>query len=378
MKKLLLVTDTYHPKVDGTVRFIEEFIHSAKESYDITVLAPKFGPHKHESGVREILLNCSRWLVPLPEYPSVGVSVRNFFRIAREIKKADLVFVQGPALMSLLATLFAHLYKKKVVYFTHVLSWELLAKSREGWFTQVVARAVRKASVISYNWCNRIFVPYPRLVQKLSELGVKTEMRVTNLGVDINVFTPAENKKEAKRQVGIDEDALVIGYIGRISPEKNVNILSEAYVKPTLRDVKKHLLIVGDGGEEQKKPFEMLLDCTITGFTADVAKYAKAMDVFVMPSFTETTSLATLEAMASGVSVIAAPVGYVKDYVVRGKNGLFFPRNSASVLALKIKQLYTDEELRETLGVEGRKTVIESFSWKNCIRRMLDELRDLQ
>ena len=81
--------------------------------------------------------------------------------------------------------------------------------------------------------------------------------------------------------------------------------------------------MVGDGTKKQVKEFKKIKNCKVTGFVPDVHEYLKAMDIFVMPSLTETTSLATLEAMACGLPVIATKVGYIKNYLVRNHNGLF-------------------------------------------------------
>lgn len=115
-------------------------------------------------------------------------------------------------------------------------------------------------------------------------------------------------------------------------------------------------------------------NCRVTGFVDKVQDYLKAMDIFVMPSLTETTSLATLEAMASGLPVIATRIGFLQNYIVKGYNGTFFTRNDSSQLAAKISTLIRKKELRLRLGRNARKTVAYSFSWERSmgkIRRVL-------
>ena len=96
-----------------------------------------------------------------------------------------------------------------------------------------------------------------------------------------------------------------------------------------------------------------------------------------MPSLTETTSLATLEAMSYGLPIIASKVGFMKNYIVKGYNGIFFPRDSSTMLAMKIKKLRDNIELRNKLGQNARKTIAYSFSWErsiNKIKRLLMKL----
>jgi len=120
-----------------------------------------------------------------------------------------------------------------------------------------------------------------------------------------------------------------------------------------------------------------LKNCTITGFVDNVYDYMKAMDVFVMPSLTETTSLATLEAMSSGLPVITSKVGFMKNYIVKDYNGIFFPRDSSTMLAMKIKKIRNDRDFRNKLSQNARKTIAYSFSWErsiNKIKRLLNKL----
>ena len=94
----------------------------------------------------------------------------------------------------------------------------------------------------------------------------------------------------------------------------------------------------------------------------------QAMDIYVLPSLTETTSISTLEAMSCGLPVVVTPVGYVKHYIKDGKNGLLFPKKNSGMLAKKLNLLIKEERLRNKLGAEARKTVIKSFNWEKTVK----------
>ncbi|MBU1111248.1 MAG: glycosyltransferase family 4 protein, partial [Nanoarchaeota archaeon] len=104
--------------------------------------------------------------------------------------------------------------------------------------------------------------------------------------------------------------------------------------------------------------------------------YLQAMDIFVMPSLTETTSLATLEAMSSGLPVVATKVGFIKNYLVKDHNGEFFARRNSGMLSLKLERLLNDDELRKKLGANARKTVAYSLSWERSINKITKILTD--
>ena len=120
-KKLLLVSDTYHPKVDGTVMFIDEFLRRAAAFFNLSLLVPNFGPHKSNKSINTYYLTTSKFISPLPTYPAIRLSLKNFMETKKAVKETDLVTAQGPALASFLAIRYARKYKKKAFFYTHVL-----------------------------------------------------------------------------------------------------------------------------------------------------------------------------------------------------------------------------------------------------------------
>ncbi len=372
--KLLLVADTYYPKVDGTLKFMEEFVKRAKDDFDLSLLVPSFGEER-KNHLPITYVETSK-LLSLSGYSSIKFSRKNRKLIKKTIEENDLIFIQGPALLSYLSIYYAAKRKKKSAYYLHVLSWELFTKFLPYLIRKPVSFILKKISLYLYNCCNVILVPYKDLLEQLRKEHVTTNLEVARLGVDINIFSQTKEKEKYKEKLGIKSDKYVIGYVGRISKEKNVSILLEAFQKLQGQE-QLHLLIVGDGEEQQKKMFKELTNCTITGFVPHVQNYLKAMDVFVIPSLTETTSLATLEAMSCAVPVIASRVGYIKNYLSKNHNGLFFPANDSTVLATKIEKLRQDKELSQKLGENARKTIAYSFSWERSINKIKKVLLEL-
>jgi len=93
------------------------------------------------------------------------------------------------------------------------------------------------------------------------------------------------------------------------------------------------------------------------------------MDIFVMPSLTETTSLAILEAMGCGIPVITTKVGFPKEYIVKNHNGLLFPRGNQYNLKIQLKKLLDNPKLRKTLSHHAR-TTAKSFSWDKTAEKI--------
>lgn len=371
---LLLIADTYYPQVDGILKFMEQFIARSRTLFDLYLLVPDFGGRKRESKENEkkaTYVALSRF-ISLSGYPSLQFSRQNIHKIKTALQQADIVFIQGPALLSYLGMYYAPKFRKKTIVYLHVLPWELFAKFTPPILNKLLAFIVKKVSIRLYNRCREILVPYPELKEYLQQQGVRTTITVARLGVDINQFTPAQNnqnKEEWKQKMGIPPEKKVIGYVGRISKEKNVKVLLDAFQKLKGQD-DLFLLLVGDGPRRQKRVCTAMWNCRVTGFVNNVQDYLKAMDIFVMPSLTETTSLATLEAMASGLPIIATRIGFMQNYIVKGYNGTFFARNNPRELAAKMGILAKKKELRLRLGSNARKTVAYSFSWERSINRI--------
>lgn len=372
-RKLLIVADTYYPKVDGTLKFMEEFLRRAKEDFTISLLVPYLGSWKKTRNLpavtEHIIYVQPSQLFQISGYQNMKMTFRNFKRIKQAVQRTDLVFIQGPALLSYLSIYYARKYNKNTIFYVHVIPWELYARFIPRLIRRPFLTLFRKIAIAYYNRCDEILVPYHELQHQLKNEGVKTTISVATLGVDIQTFSPAKDKNISKQKLAIPLDRLVIGYVGRISKEKNIHILLEAFQKLAAHE-KIHLLIVGDGPEKQKAELLKLPNCTVTGFVNNVQEYLKAMDIFVMPSSTETTSLATLEAMSCGLPVIATKVGFIQNYIIKNHNGIFVPRNNAALLTIKIKALLDDPALRKQLGENARKTVAYSFSWERAINRI--------
>lgn len=373
--KLLLVADTYYPNIDGVLIFLEEFIKRAKSSFDIKLLVPKFSSREGFEGAETIFLETSR-VLRLATYPSIKLSLKNRKTIRKAVKEADIIFIQDPALAGLLAIRYARQYEKNKVFFTHQIVWKQFEEVAPFIFRRIVPKIIKKLYIRTLNKCDLILVPYLELKNRLKHEGVKSRMEVAYLGVDIDRFTPVRNRLDksiARAKLNLP-DKMTIGYVGRVSREKNTMILQEAFQKLKGDAC---LLIVGDGKEDLVKKLKETDYCQVTGFVNNVPDYLRAMDIFVMPSLTETTSLATLEAMSAGLPVIATKVGFIQKYIIKNYNGLFFPRNSSTFLAMKMEKLIADPRLREKLGSNARKTAAYSFSWErsiNKIKRILLEL----
>ncbi|MBT4446683.1 glycosyltransferase family 4 protein [archaeon] len=364
--KLLIVADTYEPKVDGTYIFMKEFIKRTTNDFDISLLVPRYRNQKDTKHLH--FVDVSKRFV-LSGYSNVAISFRNLRKTIKAIKENEIIFIQGPALLSFFSMFLGRRYKKKVVSYLHVLGWELFEKFLPIKFFDFFLRMTRRMSMWFYNFNDIVCIPYAGVRRELVKSGLNCRAEVANLGVDIKRFSPSTHKAKSKTAIGIAEHIQVIGYCGRVSKEKNVLTLLEGFKK--LRGQSDLvLLIVGDGDPEIMDELRRQSNCVCTGFVDDVEKYMQAMDIFVMPSLTETTSLATLEAMSCGLPVISSKVGFIASYLEKGFNGEFFPRENSTMLSIKIEKFLREPLYAGGLGHNARRKVAYSFSWDRSVKKI--------
>jgi glycosyltransferase involved in cell wall biosynthesis len=212
--------------------------------------------------------------------------------------------------------------------------------------------------------------------------NITAPCRIIRLGIDTAKFVPPKDKRKAKALVGVEANSFVIGYVGRLGREKDVLTLYRAFLQLSKKVTNSRLLIVGDGIADVKRHMMHNNRVVLAGNQSDVSPYLQAMDVFVLPSLIETTSLATLEAMSTQVPVICTPVGLIKEYIREKKNGLLFPVGNSLILSLKLEWLASDTDTRTNLGKAGRETVLKEYSWQRTVDNVKQALatiaRDVQ
>ena len=189
-------------------------------------------------------------------------------------------------------------------------------------------------------------------------------VQIVPLSVDLARFGPGPAAPDVRRRLTSDEHAPLVGIVGRIDPEKGVDLLVRAM--GSLRGpAAAHLVVVGSGGlapdgyaAHVRAEAERLLDDRVrfVGRTDDVPGTLRALDVLVNASVAEPFGLSVLEAQASGVAVIGTRAGGIPDFVFDGDNGLLVPSGDADALAKALDRLVTDPELRARIAERGRVT----------------------
>ncbi len=373
-KHVVIASDSMYPRTDGIARFLVEIIPRLVDSYDVSVLAPSFGEDK--KNVKDVAY--VYFPLSLMRFGDFRLSRINPKQIRYMVERADIVWVHTYGPIGACAARAAKDFKKPLVISNHVIEWDLYVQSIGlPRFLQSIGRwMVKKWAIAFYNKADVVFASSFELKHLIKDHGVKTRVEVVHLGVDSTTFSPPSNKQKLKKQLGYKEKTILIAYSGRIAREKNVQTLVDAFKKIRKQYSNVRLLLIGDGPKHLKRDLQGQ-DIVITGFVTDIASYLKACDIFVMPSLTETTSLATLEAMAVGLPVVSTRVGYIQEYLTHGLNGFFFEKEDVLDLFKKINILLSFPAKRKKFGLNGRQIVKNHLTWKNTatsVKKIFKEL----
>ncbi len=249
----------------------------------------------------------------------------------------------------------------QAVYHTHIP--EFVGKVTDDPFMEEMCR---KYCLWFYDSADVIFTPSEHTKNDLVKHGLRGEkIKVYPRGVDTLFFTPAKRSDYWHRKWGVADGTVKALYVGRVSKEKNLPILVQAF-KTVVGSLKQdndgaadpgiRLLVVGDGAY-----FEEMKD-TCDGYPVtfagelhgeELAEAFASADLFVFPSTTDTFGRVILEAMASGIPCIVSDVGGPKENIVHGVTGLVAPADNEAALSLAIMTLAFNMD-REEMGKEAR------------------------
>jgi glycosyltransferase involved in cell wall biosynthesis len=228
----------------------------------------------------------------------------------------------------------------------------------------VIIRLLRRF----YNRCDALVAPSQSMIDELLAMEMHNDIGLWSRGVDRTIFSSARRDPEWRRSIGLADDDVAIVFLGRLVMEKGLDVFAETIVQLRRKQVPHKVLVIGDG--PARGWFEANLPGGIfAGFkTGEALGQALASgDVFFNPSVTETFGNVTLEAMASGLPVVAAGATGSASLVAEGVTGrLVVPRSKeadAAAFAEALAPYCTDPALRAAHGAAGE-TRASEYSWE--------------
>lgn len=363
--RVALFTGAYNHIADGvslTLNRLVEYLE--KNGVDVRVFAPTISdPPIPHSGV----------LIPSP---SVAMPGRKEYRIAfgltgrsrRELEafKPTIIHIATPDFLGRAALRYAHRNGIDAVssYHTHFSSY--LKYYRMGFLNGLLWIYLKWF----YGNCRHVYVPSPSMAEVLRSHGITDGLLYWPRGVDTEKFHPRHRSLEWRRQIGVRDDDVVVGFVSRLVAEKGLDVMEEVARRLRSCACGHRILIVGDGPAradlEQKLP-EAIFTGYLTGDELSTA-YASS-DVFLFPSETETFGNVTLEAMASGVPAVCADATGSNALVDPGETGFLARPNDAVDFESHVRRLIEDTTLRRRMSLASRERAKE-YAWDSVLERI--------
>jgi len=223
-----------------------------------------------------------------------------------------------------------------------------------------------------HNRCQCTLVPTEELRGHLAAHGFHN-LRLLARGVDTRLFSPSRRTEALRREWGVEAAQPVVLYVGRLAAEKNLQLAVAAFQAIREERPDARFVLVGDGplaSSLQKAHPDFVFRGTRHG--KDLATHYASADLFLFPSLTETFGNVTLEAMASGLAVVAFDYAAARQHIVHGRSGMRVACTDAAAFVLAARRLALWPEHRQALGREARRAA-ETLDW-SLISRSLEDL----
>jgi glycosyltransferase involved in cell wall biosynthesis len=348
---ILILTNTFTPHVGGVARSVEAFTEEyRKRGHRVLVVAPEFPDMpQHEVDVARIPaiqnFNASDFSVALPIHPLLSETLDAF--------RADIVHSQHPFLLGMTAVRIAR-HRELPLVFTHHTLYEQYTHYVPGDSPAMKRFAIELATRYA-NLSDQVFAPSESIKTLLQKRGVSTPIAVVPTGVRLKNFAQG-NGQSFRKQMDIPEDAFVVGHLGRLAPEKNLEFLAQAVAGFLRQDSRAYFLVIGTGPSEntmrdifRRAGVEARLHITGILQQQPLADALHSMDVFAFASTSETQGMVLTEAMAAGLPVVALDAPGAREVVKDRENGRLLREASPTAFSTALQWVagLSAEPLRE-------------------------------
>ena len=374
--RVALFPCTYR-EIDGVANTSRQFAAFAKE-HGFAFLLVHAGPSDEvltDGSITRVQLRRGRVKFPLDGHHEFDLLfLRHYAKILRLMRdfSPNVIHITGPSDVGILGTLLAHnmgvplaaSWQTNLHQFARRRVSGLLSSWPENLSAKLAAAAEFasfQAAVRFYKIPRLLFAPNCELVELLGKATGKPCFLMSH-SVDTEVFSPAFRERSA--------GPFRIGYVGRLTPEKNVRFLAQLerdLLAKGNRDFR--IVLIGQGAEE-KWLRENMQHAEFIGWLTgkDLSRAFADMDAFVFPSETDTFGLAVLEALASGVPAVVSPSGGPKYTVEHGKSG--YVANHFDDFAPLLTNLMTQPELLDSMRLAARQRALTMGSWERIFAGM--------
>lgn len=363
-------SDTYYPQINGVTTAVETYMKElVLQGHKVLFIGPSQTFTETKKKAHGIQFYMAR-SIPFSIYTGFRLVLPNIFTMHRILKEfqPDIIHIHIPGVLGNLGKYFAKVFKIPVVATYHTLfSAATMYFSPRRMFNMYKLRHKGKTDTLGakfawniltrfHNGCNLITAPTKVVAEAILKYGIVKPIVVVPNGLQISNFPPKKSLNETNK----------ILHVGRLGYEKSVDILLYAYKQLQTSYPESELIIAGDGParaylEQVTRTLNLQDNVSFLGMVPhdQVPALYRSSSFFVTASAFETQGLVILEAMLSGLPVVAAAKWGPTELVTNGRNGYLFEAGNIDGCANAMKKLLDDKNKLKTLGKNARQFALQ-------------------
>ncbi|BBB92085.1 MAG TPA: glycosyltransferase family 1 protein [Methylomusa anaerophila] len=371
--RIVLFTDTFTPQINGVAKTYQRLLaYLQSKNIETLVYAPT--AKSQEPSVTNSNGVCRVASLDFFLYRDCQISLPNYFAVRQTLDKykPDLVHLATPFSLGLTGLKYAtqRCLPKVAVFHTNFPQY------LEHWRVPQLKKLAWRFLRWFHRQAERNYCPSRDTMRMMRLQGINN-VELWTRGVDQNIFNPDFRSLDFRRSLGID-DKIVLLYVGRLAPEKSVDVLLRALDKANKKCDNLHLLLIGDGPSRHYLTSIAPENVTFMGYRSgnDLSTAYASADIFVCPSITETFGNVILEAMASSLPVIAPLAGGIKENLFPMRTGIPCTQLNHESMAAGMERLAIDSQLRSSLAL-GAYEHAKSQSWNEVFFRLVNSYHNV-
>ncbi|MGB9726588.1 MAG: glycosyltransferase [Minisyncoccia bacterium] len=366
MMKIFYSLEAFYPHISGVTivtdrlashffkdKDFETFVITASETGDFVI-------EKSPKGYTVIKLKS----IPKALRRKIPISILAKIPISEIFKKykPEIIHLQDPAFISQSVAIEAKKYKVPVLATQHSsLAFPLAYLGLPKFLKSFTEKIMAKSLAFFYNtYCQKIITPSYFIKNEVLKWGVKIPVEVVSNGINLNIFKKGRVSLEFLKEYNLEDfiSRPIVFYSGRIDKDKNLETFISA-IPLVLKEVEANFLFLGTGDLKE----ELIKEIKKTGIEnyvkfigpispgdLDIPEFYQLSAIFVIPSYIEAQSLVTMEAMASGLPIIASNGGALPELIKDNENGFLVNPFKKEEFAQKIILLLKDKKLLKRMG----------------------------
>jgi phosphatidylinositol alpha 1,6-mannosyltransferase len=352
--RVMIVSDQYEPMIGGVPTVTRELARGlAGRGHTVALIVPspaRRGRMGTDGAVTVHYRGSVRW--PWYEGMRLGCIPRDAARRMIASFAPDVTHIHSPVTLGVMARIGAGRQHVPVVYTNHYLPANVRPSRKPQ--SRALTAAFYHYVVGFSNRCTHVTAPTATALELLRDHGLRVPSRVMSNGIDTRTFSPGPADAGLLRRYGLYEGTPVILSVGRLSPEKRTDILLRAMAR---LNNPAQLVVAGTGPEEARlqamaNSLGLAGSVRFPGFVpaADLPGLYRLADVFAIASEAELQSLTTMEAMASGLPVVAVDACALAELVVHERSGFLVRPGDAADMAARLDLLVSDQDLQSKMS----------------------------